>query len=136
MALPARKPRKRQETRRTVSAVHPDDQAIAVSLKVQGGLLMAFGPDGDPMPPRFLKEAFSGRRAAKLRMSTGALVDSDRVLAVLDAQQRGALAKRKSKAWIESLLGLAGSFEETPEELLQNEPDGEMPPQPPSVYLS
>ena len=136
MALPSKNPRRRQETTKTAGTIHPDDQAIAVSLQVQGGLLMAFGPDGDPMPPRYLKEAFSGRRTAKLRMSTGALVDSDRVLAVLDAQQRGALAKRTSKAWIESMLGLAGSFEETPEDLLQREPDGEMPPHPPSVYLS
>ena len=89
---------------------------------------MVFGPDGDPIPPKFLKEAFSERQAAMLRMADGTLVDSDRVLAVLDAQQRGRLAKRPSQAWIGSMLGLAGSFEATPQELLDCEPNTSMPP--------
>jgi hypothetical protein len=97
---------------------------------------MAFGPEGDPIPPRLIEELCAGVDGSRLRLKGGHIVDSQRALAVFEAQQRGSLADRKNNRWVESFLGVNGGFESTPPELLEQEPDDEMPPQPPSVYLS
>ncbi len=97
---------------------------------------MAFGPEGDPVPPRLIDELCTGVDGSRLRLKGGAIVDSRRALTVFDAQSRGPLADRTSNRWVESFLGHVGGFEPTPQELLDQEPDGDLPPQPPSVYLS
>lgn len=104
--------------------------SIDIELRIEHGLLMAFGPDGDPVTPRLVKETFADDLDGSCRYGTGQDIPRRRALAVLDAQQRGPLAKRRSDPWIESMLGLAGGFEPTPPELLESEPNLPMPPLP------
>lgn len=97
---------------------------------------MAFGPEGDPVPPRLIDELCTSVEGSRLCLKGGAIVDSARALAVFDAQSRGPLAHRTSNRWVESFLGHVGGFEPTPSELLDQEPDGNMPPQPPTAYMT
>jgi len=89
---------------------------------------MAFGPDGDAMPPSLVKQACADDPDTLLRLHDGTNVPSARVLAVLDAQQQGPLADQRHRPWIEAMLGLGGRFEPTPETLLDNEPNTPLPP--------
>ncbi|MEM9441021.1 MAG: hypothetical protein AAGA73_11290, partial [Pseudomonadota bacterium] len=110
--------------------------STSIQLSVQDGVLMAFGPEGDPVPPHLLKELCTSRDGCTLRLKEGQDVDSQRALAVFDAQQRGALASRESNRWVASFLGHEGSFEPTPQELLDREPNDELPPHPPSANMA
>ena len=101
--------------------------SINIELRIEHGLLMAFGPDGDPVPPRLVKETFADDLDASCRYGANREIPRRRALAVLEAQQRGPLAKRRSDPWIESMLGIAGGFEPTPPELLESEPNEPMP---------
>lgn len=93
-----------------------------IRIEIEDGLLMAFGPAGDPVPPQNVKDACARQPRAALRLpGSAAAVDHRRLIDLLDAQQRGPLADRKSDRWIESLLGAAGEFEETPTNLLATE---------------
>lgn len=101
----------------------PEAKAPAICLRIEDGLLMAFGPDGDPVPPSLLKSV----DADELILESGEWVDRQRVLDVLDAQQKGALCDHPNDKWIEAMLGLAGGFEPTASEHLAKEPDGPTP---------
>lgn len=103
------------------------DVAGTICLRVEGGLLMAFGPDGDPMPPSLVKAACADDPKGTLQLESGKTVDRRRVLNVFDAQQKGSLADEPNDGWIEAMLCLGGAFEPTAPELLEQEPPGAMP---------
>lgn len=94
---------------------------------------MAFGPEGDPVPASLARDVCAEADVKRLRLRNGISVDCQRALAVLEAQQRGKLSKTPSNRWIEAMLGIAGSFEPTPEALLEREPNDAMPPEPESL---
>ncbi len=103
------------------------DIAATIHLKVEGGLLMAFGPEDDPMPPSLVRSVCAGDPMGTLQLENGETVDRRRVLDVLDAQQIGSLADEPNDGWIEAMLCLGGAFELTPPKLLDEEPLGAMP---------
>jgi hypothetical protein len=109
------------------SAAGASRPALPITLQVKGGLLMAFGPDGDPVPASLAKRVCSEAEVQRLRLRNGIAVDCQRALAVLEAQQRGKLSMKPSNRWIEAMLGLAGGFEPTPDALLGQEPDDALP---------
>ena len=82
-----------------------------VKLSIEGGLVMAFGPLGDPIPPQLLKDACARQPEATLQLPDGLAVDRKRLIAVLEAQQAGRLAEHPNDAWIKAMLGAEGGFE-------------------------
>lgn len=98
-----------------------------VQLRIVDGLLMAFGPDGDPVTPTFLRTISSEGPTSFLEQDSGKAIDSERVLTVFGVQQRGALSDRQGDRWIRAMLGLEGSFEPTPLELLEQESNDPLP---------
>lgn len=107
--------------------------AAGIVLRVEDGLLMAFGPDDDPVPPSLVASACAEDPKGTLQLETGETVDRRCVLNVLDAQQKGKLADQPSDGWIEAMLCLGGAFEPTTPELLAEEPIGEMPSLPDQI---
>lgn len=105
----------------------PEAKAPAICLRIEDGLLMAFGPDGDPVPPSLLKSTDADHAGDELILESGEWVDRQRVLDVLDAQQKGALCDHPNDKWVEAMLGLAGGFEPTTPERLAEEPDSPTP---------
>ena len=82
-----------------------------VTLKIEDGLLMALGPDGDPLPPAVFAAAAQEQPAALVRLSDGTPVAPTRAAAVLQAQAKGPVADRcegaaAAERWIRSMLGL------------------------------
>lgn len=108
----------------------PADVAASICLRVEDGLLMAFGPDGDPMPPTLVKSLCADDPKGTLRLESGETVDKRRVLELLEAQQKGPLSDKRHDGWIEAMLRLGGAFEPTAPELLEEEPSSKMPPRP------
>ena len=102
-------------------------RSVEITLRVEDGILMACGPDGDPVPPSLVKATVVTDPEGTFPLDTGALVSRQRVRDILEAQQRGGLSERPSDPWIEAMLGLVGSYEPTPPELLDSEPDTPMP---------
>ena len=62
-----------------------------VRAVIQDGLLMVFGPDGDPIPPEIFRAAAAEQPDAGIQLRDGLQVAAERVAAVLDAQTRGDL---------------------------------------------
>jgi hypothetical protein len=81
-----------------------------VSLAIDDGVLMAFGPEGDPIPPADFVAAAAEQPDAKIAWSGGETVSASRVAAVLEAQSRGPLGsegdQNRGEAWIKAMLGL------------------------------
>lgn len=103
------------------------DLAATICLRVEDGLLMALGPEDDPMPPSLVRSMCAGDPKGTLQLENGETVDRRCVLNVLDAQQKGPLADEVSDGWIEAMLCLGGAFEPTTPEVLEQEPLGAMP---------
>ena len=103
------------------------DVAATICLRVEQGLLMAFGPDGDPMPPSLVKSVCADDPKGTLQLESGKTVDRHCVLNVLDAQQKAPLTEKPSDGWVEAMLCLGGAFEPTASELLDKEPLGMVP---------
>jgi len=102
----------------------PQDHAINVAdikLSIEGGLLMAFSPLGDPITPELLRDACARQPRATLRLPNGDAVDHKQLIAVIEAQQAGRLAERPNDGWVEAMLGIKGSFESTSSECLASE---------------
>ena len=81
------------------------------SLSIEDGVLMAFGPEGNPIPPAAFVAAAAAQPNLPLAWSDGRTVSSKRVAAVLEAQARRPLlaadADRKGgEPWIRAMLGL------------------------------
>lgn len=94
-----------------------------IRLCVEDGLLMVFGPDGDPVPPGLLTATCRPFADQNSPIYDGKLVDPERMAKVLLAQQTGMLAAagRRCDQWIEAMLGVVGQFEPTPADLLAAE---------------
>ncbi len=110
---------------------HAGETALArdtIRLRVEDGILMAFGADGDPVPPALLRTACADDRFVGFELASGESVELQKVLALFDAQRKGRLAERGGDRWVEAMLGLGGAFELTPDELLDGEPDDALPP--------
>ena len=79
-----------------------------VNAVIQDGLLMVFGPDGDPVPPQVFGAAAAEQPDAAVRLADGTQVTAERVAAVLDAQIGGRLGAGEGgdEAWIRAMLGI------------------------------
>ena len=119
--------KRRHETAGDRHADASGDVAATILLRIEDGLLMAFGPDGDPMPPALVKSVCADDPKGTLQLESGKTVDRRCVLNVLDAQQKGQLADDPIDGWVEAMLCLGGAFEPTPPRLLDDEPLGVMP---------
>jgi hypothetical protein len=80
-----------------------------VRAVIEDGLLMVFGPDGDPIPPEIFGAVAAEQPNAGIQWRDGHRVAAERVAAVLDAQTRGHLGAGRDQAddaWIEAMLGI------------------------------
>lgn len=79
-----------------------------VRAVIEDGLLMVFGPDGDPIPPEIFGAAAAERPHAGIQLRDGPRVPAERVAAVLDAQTGGRLGSGQhgDDAWIAAMLGI------------------------------
>ena len=128
--------RRRDDDRGKDESVNALASTLAsIRLRIEDGLLMAFGPEGDPVPPSLLRTACTETAVDGPKMECGAIVDRRKVLAVIDAQQRAPLADRPSDGWIETMLGLGGRFQPTPPDLLADEPKDRLPPLPEAFHV-
>ena len=86
----------------------PLDLAL-VRAAIRDGLLMVFGPEGDPVPPQAFGAAAAERPDAEVPLGDGPRVRAERVAAVLDAQLSGRLGAGLGgdEPWIRAMLGLA-----------------------------
>jgi hypothetical protein len=79
-----------------------------VRAAIQDGLLMVFGPDGDPVPPQVFGAAAAEQPDAGIRLVGGPPLRAERVGAVLDAQSSGQVGAGQvgSEAWVKAMLGI------------------------------
>ena len=95
-------------------------------VSLEDGLLMVFGPEGDPLPPGALRLALSDQPDAMLALVDGAEVAAARVMAALEAQASGRLGPDEAGAegWMLAMLGLGPQPDEMAQAVLLDEPDG------------
>jgi hypothetical protein len=88
----------------------PAISVAGASLRIQDGLLMAFGPDGDPIPPGAFAAIAAEQADTEVALEGGARVPARQVAAVLEAQAKGPLAgqgdRAAGEAWLKAMLGL------------------------------
>ena len=89
----------------------PSERALDLGLvraAIQDGLLMVFGPDGDPVPPQAFGAAAAERPHAAVPLEDGPPVRAERIAAVLDAQISGdsGPGQGAGEAWIRAMLGI------------------------------
>lgn len=79
-----------------------------VRAVVEDGLLMVFGPDGDPVPPQIFAAAAAEQPDAEVRLADGACVAAERIATVLDAQIGGRLGSVQGgdEPWLYAMLGV------------------------------
>lgn len=86
------------------------------NASIREGVLMVFGPEGDPLPPQAVIALAARQPGAGLAFGEEARIPADRIAAVLAAQTRGPLAPGASDAdaasWIEGMLGLGEDLED------------------------
>jgi hypothetical protein len=76
-----------------------------MTLAIEDGLLMVFGPEGDPVPPQAFADAAAVRPEALLSLPDGVAAPASRVAAVLGVQTRGRLDGAGHGAeWILTML--------------------------------
>ena len=97
----------RDEFAPAAPAEGPLDLAL-VRATIRDGLLMVFGPEGDPVPPQVFGVAAAARPDAGVRLMDGPRVRAERVAAVLDAQMSGHLGSGLGgdEPWIRAMLGI------------------------------
>jgi hypothetical protein len=90
---------------------------------IEDGLLMVFGPDGDPVPPQIFAAAAAEQPHAEVQLTDGPRVAAERIAAVLDAQIGGRLgsASGGDEPWIHAMLGIGPQPEPAPDEQLAAE---------------
>jgi hypothetical protein len=80
-----------------------------VRAVIKDGLLMVFGPDGDPIPPEIFGAVAAEQPDAGIQLQGGPQVAAERVAAVLESQTRGQLGSGRDgvdDAWLEAMLGI------------------------------
>jgi len=78
-----------------------------VRLVIEDGLLMALGPDGDPVPPEAFRAALFAKVDAAVALDGVGEVSAEKALAVLQAQTDGMLAEGEdTDGWILAMLGI------------------------------
>jgi hypothetical protein len=93
-------------------------------LSIDDGLLMVFGPDGDPVPPRVFSAAAAADPDARLNLPDGTAVAASRVAVVLGAQVLGRLGRvERGNEWIMAMLRERGGPEAASEAELRAEED-------------
>ena len=107
-ALPEAAPEERE--RRGFGPCAPTDRALDLGLvrgAIQDGLLMVFGPDGDPVPPQVFGAAAAEQPDAGVCLVGGPPVRAGRIAAVLDAQMSDQFGSGHGgrEAWIRAMLG-------------------------------
>jgi hypothetical protein len=91
-------------------------------LSIEDGLLMVFGPEGDPVPPRAFSAAAATDPDGRLELPDGSAVPASRVAAVLSAQVLGRLGRvERSNEWIIAMLREGCGPEAASEEELRAE---------------
>jgi hypothetical protein len=88
----------------------PTEGALDLGLvraAIQDGLLMVFGPDGDPVPPQVFGAGAAEQPDAGVRLVGGPPVRAERIAAVLAAQASGQFGSGHGggEAWIRAMLG-------------------------------
>jgi hypothetical protein len=106
------------------------DQMVA---SVQDGLLMVFGPEGDPVPPQVFADAAASAPEAMVSLANGIAVPACRVATVLKAQTLGRLGAANDGGWIMTMLRAEGKPAMASEEQLAAEHEDEAPPHEPSA---
>ena len=100
-----------QGDERSGSGGAPSIALTSASVRIEEGLLMAFGPEGDPIPPHTFVAAAAEQPDAEVRLADGRTAPAARVARVLEAQAKGPLGAAHGNppggaAWIEAMLGL------------------------------
>ncbi len=99
----------------------PTLSLVRAALRIEDGLLMAFGPEGDPIPPAEFARAAAAQPDVQIALPDGRAVSAPRVAAVLEAQASGPLTAgptaggSEGVAWLEAMLGLGPQPELTSE---------------------
>ena len=85
----------------------PAAEARSMIVRIDQGLVMVLGPEGDPVPPRAFIAGASADPDAVLQVEGGTGVPAARLAAVLEAQSRGALAPTGPEGldWLRAMLG-------------------------------
>lgn len=100
----------------------PNPALEQMRLSLEDGLLMVFGPEGDPVPPRAFAAAAAADPEARLGLPDGTKVPASRVAAVLDAQVLGRLGRpERGNGWILAMLYEGVGPKEASEEQLRAE---------------
>jgi hypothetical protein len=76
---------------------------------LDGGLLMVFGPDGDPLPPKAFIAAAEAQGDVELALEGGPAVSATRVAEVLKAQSERRLVETEGadgNPWLLAMLGI------------------------------
>jgi hypothetical protein len=99
----------------------PTEEGLQLGLvraAIQDGLLMVFGPDGDPVPPQVFRAAAAEQPHAAVPLADGPPVRAERIAAVLDAQIGGHSGSGQggSEAWIRAMLGIGPRPEMAPDD--------------------
>ncbi len=103
-------------------------------LAIEDGLLMAFGPERDPVPPHAFAAAAAAHPDARLALPDGTTVPASRAAAVLDAQSLGRLGKpEQGNAWILAMLREGAAPEPASEDQLRAEQGAGAPGSHPTV---
>jgi hypothetical protein len=97
-------------------------------LVLEDGLLMALGPEGDPVPPEAFAVMASESPDAIIPLASGGEVPAGKAAAVLQAQASGKLvAGEQGDHWVAAMLGVGPHLEMASAEELQTEVDPEAP---------
>lgn len=101
----------------------------AIELVLEEGLLMALGPDGDPVPPDAFAAMASASPEASVHLASGGEVPIEKAAAVLQAQAGGKIVTgAQADAWIAAMLGLGSRPEMASPGELAAEADSMAPP--------
>jgi hypothetical protein len=75
---------------------------------IEDGLLMVFGPEGDPVPPQVFGAAAAAQPHAAVPLAEGPPVPAERIAVVLEAQLTGRSGDgaEGTEAWIRAMLGI------------------------------
>ena len=104
-------------------AIEPSQLSLTeMELLIEDGLLMVFGPEGDPVPPAAFIELAAEQPGAMLSFADGTGASAVRVAAVLEAQTLGRLgAAEQGDRWIQTMLREGEGPEQASEATIETE---------------